>query len=99
MSNPKSPEELYQDDVEKAAYDFDMNWEFTGEYSSLDMDEAFRAGIKWANSHPAPHIREVLEYCKPHLDQMWAATIVGMLLKCDFRDAKSKLADYERHLK
>jgi len=33
----------------------------------------------------------ILEYCQPHLDQMWASTIAGILLECDFRDAKQKL--------
>jgi len=31
---------------------------------------------------------EVIQYCYPHLEKMWAAKIVGILLDCDFRDAK-----------
>lgn len=31
---------------------------------------------------------KVIEYCYDHLDKMWAARIVGILLGCDFRDAK-----------
>jgi len=40
---------------------------------------------------PQKAINEVLEYCEPHLDDMWAARIVGCLLNCDFRDAKEQL--------
>lgn len=32
-------------------------------------------------------IDQVLRYCEPHLDKMWAAAVVGGLLDCDFRDA------------
>lgn len=34
---------------------------------------------------------EILKYCEPHLEQMWAATIVSNILECDFRDAKHEL--------
>lgn len=37
---------------------------------------------------------EVLKYCRPHTDQMWAANIVSIILNCDFRDAKQKLNEY-----
>lgn len=30
----------------------------------------------------------VIEYCYPHLEQMWAARIVGILLGCSFKDSK-----------
>lgn len=36
----------------------------------------------------------VLKYCEPHLDKMWAASIVGTLLGCDFRDSKDHLEKY-----
>lgn len=36
-------------------------------------------------------IKAVIQYCEPHLDNMWAARIVGTLLGCDFRDAKEAL--------
>jgi hypothetical protein len=32
--------------------------------------------------------KAVVEYCYDHLDIMWSAKIVGILLGCDFRDAK-----------
>lgn len=31
---------------------------------------------------------EILEYCYPHCQQMWAATIMGIILGCDFRDVE-----------
>ena len=34
---------------------------------------------------------EILKYCEPHLDQMWAATVVAKILGCDFRDTKNVL--------
>lgn len=37
----------------------------------------------------------ILEYCKPHLDQMWAAHISGILLEKDFRDAAAVLTKGE----
>lgn len=32
--------------------------------------------------------KAVIEYCYDHLETMWAARITGILLGCDFRDAK-----------
>lgn len=41
-------------------------------------------------------IEKALTYCEPHVDQMWAATVVGVLLNCDFRDAKIEIAKYRK---
>jgi len=38
-------------------------------------------------------IKKILKYCKPYMDQMWAATIVGIILDCDFKEAKTKLIE------
>lgn len=35
--------------------------------------------------------KEVVGYCAQHIDKMWASTIVGILLNCDFRDASEAL--------
>jgi hypothetical protein len=40
-------------------------------------------------------IKEILEYCRPYIKQMWAAKIVSILLKCDFRDAEIAMSNYE----
>lgn len=32
--------------------------------------------------------KAVIDYCYNHLEQMWAARVVSLLLGCDFRDAK-----------
>jgi len=50
---------------------------------------------------PILNIREIiaLNYCEPHLEQMWAARIAGILLGCDFRDTKQKLAEVRDGLK
>lgn len=39
-------------------------------------------------------IVEVIEYCLPHTEKMWAARIISILLKCDFRDAKKNAESY-----
>lgn len=36
-------------------------------------------------------LMEVLAYCEPHTDLMWAAAIVGIILDCDFRYSKEEL--------
>lgn len=33
-------------------------------------------------------LHQILQYCAPHADQMWAATIASMILGCDFREVK-----------
>ena len=38
--------------------------------------------------------KEILEYCKGHTHEMWAAVIVGIILECDFRDSPIKLKEY-----
>ena len=38
--------------------------------------------------------KAVIEYCQGHLDQMWAAKVAGLLLGCDFRDAKDHLEEF-----
>ncbi len=48
------------------------------------------------NNEIQRRIERVLQYCEPHLDQMWAASIVGTLLSGDFRDAKEWLNEYRR---
>lgn len=39
--------------------------------------------------------KAILEYCEPHLAHMWAATIVGMILGCDFRDSAEALKKWQ----
>jgi hypothetical protein len=39
-------------------------------------------------------IRNVLNYCEPHTEQMWAAYIIGLILDCDFRDSKQELQKF-----
>lgn len=40
-------------------------------------------------------LNEIVEYCKPHVDQMWAAYIVSIIYKCDFRDVPKILKERE----
>lgn len=42
-------------------------------------------------SQKSDRIEQVLEYCKPHMKMMWASSVVGILLNCDFKDAETEL--------
>lgn len=35
----------------------------------------------------SPKEIEILKYCEPHGELMWAASIMAIILRCDFRDA------------
>jgi hypothetical protein len=62
---------------------------------SMKFDIASIAcGARYQYQEDMKVILPVLKYCEPHLDQMWAASIVGMLLNCDFRDSQIKLKDF-----
>lgn len=37
----------------------------------------------------------VLNYCEGHTDEMWAATIVAILLDCDFRESSRALKSWK----
>lgn len=39
-------------------------------------------------------IDAVIDYCEPHIEQMWAASVVGILLDCSFRDVREHLNAY-----
>jgi len=39
-------------------------------------------------------LEEILKVCMPHLEYMWAAKIVGIILDCDFRDSRQELKKY-----
>lgn len=60
--------------------------EFRKPYYELTDDEL--EGFLLANSL---QFNEILKYCEPHLDHMWAAYIASIILKCDFRDVKQEL--------
>ena len=42
-------------------------------------------------------MRQILLYCEPYLDQMWAAVVVGILLDCDFKDAKQIVSEWRKN--
>jgi hypothetical protein len=33
----------------------------------------------------------VLEYCYEHINFMWASTVAGLIIGCDFKDAKQEI--------
>jgi hypothetical protein len=39
-------------------------------------------------------IVEVIEYCLPHTEKMWAAKIISILLNCDFKESKQAAESY-----
>ncbi len=56
------------------------------------LERAYAAGFNTGYLMAGSNVNEeILKYCEPHLDLMWAASIVGIVLDCDFRDAKSAL--------
>lgn len=103
----KKPERLYHDVTEnRFCYNADEMDAYIGhlelvlDQSALQLAVYIKDGAKTrsriahleqAAFHETHRINVVLDYCKPHLAQMWAATIVGKLLQCDFRDAKAEL--------
>lgn len=36
---------------------------------------------------------KVLDYCKGKTDMMWAATVVGLLIDCDYRESPDRLEE------
>jgi hypothetical protein len=54
--------------------------------------EAYEQGLKVGRAEMPKKIEEIVNYCSPHLDEMWAARIVSILIGCDFRDASGELA-------
>ncbi len=63
-------------------------------YKEVYKEPAPRECNDYTNDH---QVHEVLAYCEPHLDQMWAARIASILLNCDFRNTpwiKAKIKEY-----
>lgn len=62
-------------------------------YSGCDV--GFTAGAWYvyliAQDEQKKLLDDVIKYCEPHLEQMWAARIVGIILNCDFRDCRSEI--------
>lgn len=38
-------------------------------------------------------LEAIMRYLKPHLRQMWAARIAGIIMDCDFRDVQAKMRE------
>ena len=36
-------------------------------------------------------LNNILKYCAPYTEQMWAANIASIILECDFRDVSYEL--------
>lgn len=43
-------------------------------------------------------VKAIIEYCEPHLEQMWAARVIGILLGCDFRDVKDHIESFYEYI-
>ncbi len=60
----KSPEELYEEQVNGAAKDKRKAWSGMIDEHKLmfaDMEYAFKSGIKWSNSNPSPSVMKLVE--------------------------------------
>jgi hypothetical protein len=42
--------------------------------------------------------KEILLYCLKYIKQMWASSVAGMILDCDFRDAEYELSKIQEEL-
>ena len=51
----------FEEWLDKKAIDYDDNFEFTGEYSSVDMDDSFRQGAKASREYHLEVIKELVE--------------------------------------
>lgn len=51
----------------------------------------FNYQIPWPKhqDNKQERIDEVLDYCYPFIKHMWAAQVIGTLLCCDFREART----------
>ena len=58
---------------------------FVNSLKDLNQSEDLKYSIK---------IRKVVEYCYNKLEIMWAASVVGILLDCDFKDSKERAKEY-----
>src|SRR4051812_34217243 len=60
--------------------------------------EMSKAQLKYwgglTNDEICARAERILKYCEPHMDKMWAATVVGYLLSSDFRDSARWLKEY-----
>lgn len=70
---------------------FEHNGEETDIRGERELTELIAAALKEV---PVARTNEIIEYCEPHLEMMWAARIVGILLNCDFRSCKAELKKY-----
>lgn len=50
------------------------------------------------NPDDRERLHKILMICRAEIHKMWAATIVGTVLGCDFRDAEHELRRYLEQL-
>ena len=55
---------------------------------------SYTKGKDDANKAHESKVKEVVNYCNKDMDYMWAATVVGTLLGCDFKDAYKEAEKY-----
>lgn len=76
-----------------------LYWHESSLCSESDSISIFKAGAEFGMKFERESKKEILEYCGPHLEQMWAATIIGLILGCDFRDCKQALTRWRERTK
>jgi hypothetical protein len=47
--------------------------------------------LKNENEKLQDKLKKIIEYCQPHTEFMWSASILAIVLDCDFRDINSAL--------
>ena len=69
----------------------DIHDECTFEIKNL---ECANRDLKEQLAKENKHKITLLNYCRSHADQMWASTVIAVLLDCDFRDSAQKAKEY-----
>lgn len=62
-------------------------------YDDYNIKHSLRYS-KQEQDNEEDRIYQILKYCQPHIDKMWASMVVSILLDCDFRDASTYLKSY-----
>lgn len=63
-----------------------------------ELQGAYLAGKADALKEGRRRIVDVLKYCKPHTEMMWAASIIAIILDCEFRDSKEEIDLYFKEI-
>ena len=64
-----------------------------GKFNNIISHDEKGAPATYEEYIRADLVREVIEFCAENTSHMWAASIVGMLFECDFRESERLLKE------